>query len=258
MRRKSSRAAYDEPLRQRGTKNCMKETVRWEHMDEQKFRNELKFICSEQQLCLIEQRIREICRRDPHAGDNGTYTVSSVYFDDPQDSCYWDNINGVNVREKFRIRIYDGNMQRIALECKMKRNGKNRKESCLIGEELCRELLQGNCALWEDAPGLLRRLYLQFNTRMLRPKVIVRYERTPFVYWIGNVRITFDRHISGSADVLGFGRKDLPMRPVMAKGRHILEVKYDELIPDYIKDALQIRDLEQTAFSKYCICRQFS
>lgn len=229
-----------------------------EYRDDLKFRNEIKYICSESQLCVIEQRIRNICRRDLHAGENGTYIVSSVYFDDHQDRCYWDNKNGVDAREKFRIRIYDGDIRRAVLECKVKRNGKNRKESCLIGEERCRDILRGICALQDDAPQLLRRFYLQYHMRMLRPKVIVQYERTPFVYWTGNVRITFDRYISGTANVSDFGRRDIPMRPVMEEGRHILEVKYDELIPDYIKSALQIPELRQTAFSKYCTCRQLS
>lgn len=227
-------------------------------MEDMKFRNEIKYICSEQQLRLIEQRIEKICKKDAHVGESGTYTISSVYFDDYHNSCFLDNESGVNLREKFRIRIYDGNMQRIALECKMKQNGKNHKESCLITEERCRAILEGRCELREDDPEVFRKFYLQYHTRMLRPKVIVQYERTPFIYQTGNVRITFDRYISGTENVLGFGQKDIPMRPIMPTDCHILEVKYDELIPDYIKNALQLRDLKQTAFSKYYMCRKFN
>ena len=227
-------------------------------MEDIKFRNEIKYICNEQQLRLIEQRIQRICKKDFHVGESGVYTISSVYFDDYENTCFLDNESGVNAREKFRIRIYDGNMQRIALECKMKQNGKNHKESCLITEERCREILQGKCNLQEDDPELFRKFYLQFHTKMLRAKVIVQYERTPFVYQTGNVRITFDRYISGSTNVMDFGKKELQVRPVMPCGSHVLEVKYDELIPDYIKSALQIRDLKQTAFSKYYMCRKFN
>lgn len=227
-------------------------------MEDIKFRHEIKYICSEQQLRLIEQRIQGICKKDSHVGESGVYTISSVYFDDYHDSCFYDNENGVNNREKFRIRIYNGSMQRIVLECKMKQNGKNHKESCVITGEQCKEILQGKCELYEGTPELFRKFYLQYHTSMLRPKVIVQYERTPFVYAAGNVRITFDRYISGTANVLGFGQKDLPLRPIMPVGQHILEVKYDELIPDYIKSALQIQDLKQTAFSKYYMCRKFS
>lgn len=227
-------------------------------MEDMKFRNEIKYICSEQQLRLIEQRIEKICKKDAHVGESGTYTISSVYFDDYHNSCFLDNESGVNLREKFRIRIYDGNMQRIALECKMKQNGKNHKESCLITEERCRAILEGRCELREDDPELFRKFYLQYHTRMLRPKVIVQYERTPFIYQTGNVRITFDRYISGTENVLGFGQMGIPMRPIMPTDCHILEVKYDELIPDYIKNALQLRDLKQTAFSKYYMCRKFN
>lgn len=222
-----------------------------------KYRNEIKYICSEQQLQLIEHRIGKLCKRDVHTGADGTYTVRSLYFDDYHNTCLQENESGVNAREKFRIRIYNGNTQRITLECKQKMNGKNHKESCLLTEEQCREILQGVCTMPEDAPALFCKFYLQYHTRVLRPKVIVQYDRTPFVYKTGNVRITCDRYIAGTENVKLFLEKELPTRPVMQKDCHVLEVKYDELLPDFIKSTLQIRDLQQTAFSKYYMCRKY-
>lgn len=227
-------------------------------MEEIKFRNELKYVCTEQQLKLIEQRIEKICPRDRHVGANGTYLIRSVYFDDYHNTCFHENESGINLREKYRIRTYNGDMSRIVLECKAKRNGKNHKESCLLTEERCMDILRGSCTLKEDDPEVFRKFYLKYQTQLFRPKVIVQYERTPFVYPTGNVRITFDRYISGTGNVLDFGAKELPVRPVMPNGQHILEVKYDELIPDFIKSALQIENLRQTAFSKYYMCRKFN
>lgn len=222
-----------------------------------KYRNEIKYICSEQELRLIEQQIQSICKRDSHAGSQGIYEVRSVYFDDYNDSCYLENKNGVNSREKFRIRIYNGDMSRVRLECKQKQNGKNHKFSAALTGEQCMSILQGNFALPEEAPPLLGKFYLQYHTKMLRPKVIVQYERTPFIYETGNVRITFDRYVSGSKNILDFDQKKLDVRPVMQTGLHVLEVKYDEFLPDFIRETLQIQNLQQTAFSKYCMCRKF-
>lgn len=226
--------------------------------EEIKYRNEIKYICTEQQLRLIEQRIRPICKSDAHVNANGTYTVRSVYFDDYGDSCYYENESGVNHREKFRIRIYDGDVSYITLECKNKLNGKNHKFSCRLTGEQCQSILQGTYELEEGAPSLLQKLFAESRTRQMRPKVIVEYERTPFVYEAGNVRITFDRNISGSGKVLDFMNQNIHAFPVMERGQHILEVKYDEFLPDFIKSQMQIGNLQQTAFSKYYICRKMS
>ncbi|MBQ2802844.1 MAG: polyphosphate polymerase domain-containing protein [Lachnospiraceae bacterium] len=221
-----------------------------------KYRNEMKFVCSEQELCLIEHRIKGICSPDAHAGSNGTYMVRSLYFDDYNDSCLYDNIDGILQREKFRIRIYNANPDYPVLECKQKYKDKNHKFSCSITRVQLQEMLEGGFALPEEAPEVLRKFYLQYHTRLLRPKVIVQYERTPFVYPIGNVRITFDRNVSGTADIMEFEKESIALRPVMSAGQHILEVKYDELLPDYIYNALQLGSLRQTAFSKYYMCRK--
>ena len=53
-----------------------------------------------------------------------------------------------------------------------------------------------------------------------------------------------------------FFDKNLRKMPLMSGGHHILEVKYDELIPDYINQILELGRLEQTTFSKYYIARQ--
>lgn len=226
-------------------------------MEDIKFRNEIKYICTEKQLRLIEQRIANICKRDTHVGESGTYTVRSLYFDDYRNTCYYENEYGVDIREKFRIRIYDSNMSYITLECKQKKNGKNHKFSCRLTEEQFAAILRDEYIMKEDDPPLLRKLYLQWRTRQMAPKVIVQYERTPFIYGPGNVRITFDRNISGSAQVQEFEKPDLCVRPVMPAGQHILEVKYDEFLPDFIRNQLQIGSLQQTAYSKYYTCRKF-
>lgn len=226
-----------------------------------KYRNELKYFCSEQELRLIENRIREICRPDRHSGEDGIYTIRSVYFDDYYNTCFYENENGTDPREKFRIRIYNGSMERITLECKRKERGLNHKFSCPLSRELCRKILMGKDFSVTDIPPdeqLLMKFLIQYRTRMLRPKVIVEYERTPYVYDLGNVRVTFDRNISSSGRIEEFERPTIETRPVMPVGKHILEVKYDGFLPDYIYNALQIPGLRQTAFSKYYLCRKFN
>lgn len=226
--------------------------------DVEKFRNELKYVCTEGQLQLILARIQAFCPRDPHAGENGVYNIRSVYFDDLQNRCYYENENGVDPREKFRIRIYNASDRRITLECKRKEHGMTHKDSCPLTKAQCSMILEGYLPQEQADTELLRKFYKLYEQDHLRPKVIVAYERTPFVFGPGNVRITFDRNIGSSTDIGSFFEPYLPLRPVLPTGRHVLEVKYDEFLPDFLYGMMNLRDLQQTAFSKYYLCRKFT
>lgn len=223
-----------------------------------KFRNELKYICSEGELMLLQNRIETLCHPDPHAGADGTYQIRSVYFDDHQNRYFYENENGIDPREKFRIRIYDASQSRITLECKKKEKGMTHKDSCPLALEQYYKILEGNLLPSPDAHELLCR-FLSIQQQMhLEPKVIVAYERTPYVYDFGNVRITFDKNIGSTTDFQAFFDPYLPLRPVLPMGKHVLEVKYDELLPNFLYDAMNLGSLQRTTFSKYYLCRKFS
>ena len=196
------------------------------------YRNELKYVVTEAELTLLENRIRSLIRLDRHAGADGTYQIRSLYFDDLENTCYQENEMGTDPREKFRIRIYNGSADRISLELKKKQHSMTQKLSCLLTEEQCRELMAGRPLPFDASyPPVLQKLNLLMRTRLMRPKVIVEYDRTPFVEKLGNTRVTLDRNIRSSNAVLSFLEKEIPGRPVMPAGRQILEVKYDEFLP---------------------------
>lgn len=222
------------------------------------YRNELKYVCPEGELQIILARIRPICRPDPHVTAKGTYSIRSIYFDDDQDRCLFENENGTDPREKFRIRIYNASDHRITLECKRKERSMTNKVSCPLTKEQCMMILEGTMTESAADSELLRKLCLLHAQDNMRPKVIVAYERTPFVYAPGNVRITFDRNIGSTTNLSGFFAPYLPLRPVLPTGRHILEVKYDEFLPDFLYEAMNLGSLNQTAFSKYYLCRKFT
>ena len=222
---------------------------------ESRFRNELKYLCSEGELQILQARIRPLCPPDRHAGPQGTYDIRSIYFDTFDDRCFWENENGTDPREKFRIRIYNGSDARITLECKRKERTMTQKTSCRLSKEEFQQILSGQLLPKAAEDPLLRRFLLQ---QELRPKVIVSYQRTPFVYAPGNVRITLDRNIGSSQDFSRFFDTRLPVRPILPKGQHILEVKYDEFLPDFLYQAMSLGTLRQTTFSKYYLCRKFS
>lgn len=231
-----------------------------EQMEETKvkYRHELKYVSSEKELALVKNRLDALMSLDSHVKEKGIYTIRSLYFDDYDNRCYGENEAGTDPREKFRIRIYNGSAERISLELKKKERGKTLKLSCPITKEQCRQLMRGQPLPFDNGyPPLLLKLLLQMRTRLLRPAVIVEYDRVPYVCRDGNVRITMDKNISSSNQLLGFLEPEIARRPVMERGSHILEVKYDEYLPDYIKNSLELGTLRQTSFSKFYLCRYY-
>ena len=223
------------------------------------YRNEIKYLVSETQLALLENRIRNLIQPDRHAGADGTYQIRSLYFDDFENTYYRENEMGTDPREKFRIRIYNGDPGRISLELKKKQHSMTQKLSCLLTEEQCRELMAGRPLPADPSyPPVLQKMNLLMKTRLLKPKVIVEYDRTPFVEKLGNTRVTLDRNIRSSNAAASFLEKRVPARPIMPAGKQILEVKYDEFLPDYLYRNLQLSHLRQTTFSKYYLCRRYS
>ena len=226
---------------------------------EQKYRHELKYIISTAQITLLKSRIANLMKPDPHAEKDGIYNIRSLYFDDYNNRCYYENENGTDPREKFRIRIYNHSPERITLECKRKENGKTQKISCPLTFEQADQLIRGKTLSPIDTlPPLLKKFILEVRTKAFRPVVIVEYERIPYIYKNGNVRVTFDTQISSSSNVTDFFSDALPKRPIMPAGHQLMEVKFDEYLPDFIYRSLNIGDLQQTTYSKYYLCRKYA
>lgn len=223
-----------------------------------KFRYELKYVCSDLQLIELEQRIVPLLRKDPHINKNGYYSIRSLYFDDYYDSCYHEKENGTDPRKKFRIRVYDGNINHMSLEIKHKQKDKTKKEKTRITQEQYQYLISDTTQLYplRDQP-ILNQLLLLKAEKLMKPSIIVEYDRVPYIAEEGNVRITFDRNIRSSKMVEDFIHKDIFMRAVMPSGQHLLEVKFDEFLPDYIYRILNLESMIKTSFSKYYLCRKF-
>lgn len=223
-----------------------------------KYRHEFKYEIDLSQTIILKEKLSRIMDKDQYVGEKESYRIRSLYFDDYQDSCYYDNENGYDPREKFRIRIYNASTEKIRLELKRKEAGKTLKKSCEISKQQTEDLLNGKRILWEeDMPPLLKKFYVYQETRNLQPKVIVEYDRIPFVYKDGNVRVTLDMDICSSDKIEHFFEKDVLRRPIMPNEKHLLEVKYDEFLPDFIENTVKIKNLGQTTYSKYYLCRKF-
>ncbi|MCM1183976.1 MAG: polyphosphate polymerase domain-containing protein [Roseburia sp.] len=226
--------------------------------NDRKYRNEWKYCCMESDLNIINSRLTAILGKDAHSGRNEQYEVHSLYFDDYGDTCVKENDAGISERKKYRIRYYGEDLGFMRLECKSKTGGRCHKESCLLSPGEYRKLVDGKAdeLFWESDKPLIKSFCLKCMTRCFRPKAIIDYERIAFVEEITHIRITLDRNISASDEVSRFSEGDYIRYPVQEKGWHVLEVKFDYILPGYIKNLITNRHLIQSSFSKYSLGRR--
>lgn len=218
------------------------------------YREELKFIAPQHKLDIIHGRLKTVMSYDRHQiGES--YRIRSLYFDDYYDSALHENDAGVDNRYKIRVRVYEDPSTTMNLEIKYKFKGRTRKEGCPLTREQYDDILAGNLVFDPEHPKPLQVVYLKSRMSYLKPKLIVEYERTAFVHPLGNVRITFDRNVSYSDRIEDFFQDRIDLVPLMEKNTHILEVKYDEFLPDYIAQLLETGGMARTAFSKYYLSR---
>ncbi len=219
-----------------------------------KYRHEWKHKISYGDMLILRQRLSAVMKQDTHA-INGKYFIRSLYFDNASDKALREKIDGVNVREKFRIRYYNNDTSLIHLEKKSKVNGLCLKDSTTITKEQAQDIVNGDYAWMVDSGiPLIQELYSKMMSQGLRPKTIVDYIREPFVFAPGNVRVTLDYNIRTGIKCTDF----LNINCVTVQAGDapiILEVKWDEYLPDIIRDIVQLSNCQSSAFSKYAACR---
>ena len=219
-----------------------------------KYRHEWKHEINYADMLTLRTRLSAVMKRDKHA-INGAYQIRSLYFDTLSDKALREKIDGVDIREKVRIRYYNGDTSFIILEKKSKINGLCSKEHCRITEEEAQKLVDGDIGwMIESGRALCVELYSKMLSQGLRPKTIVDYTRDPFVFAPGNVRVTIDYNIRTGAFRTDFLNPDTLTLPA-GDAPIILEVKWDEYLPDIIKEAVTIPGRRVSAFSKYAQCR---
>lgn len=220
------------------------------------YRHEWKHEITVSDMIQLRQRLRIIMKPDEH-GMDGKYFIRSLYFDTPSDKALREKIDGVNRREKFRIRYYDLDPSLIHLEKKGKLNGLCSKESATITAEEAQKLVDGDLdwMIRSDRP-LVRELYAKMHSQGLKPKTIVDYTREAFTYGPGNVRVTLDYDIRTGLGCTDFLNPRCVTIPAGA-APIVLEVKWDAYLPDVIRDIIQLEGRRSGPFSKYAACRTY-
>src|SRR5574344_730030 len=204
-----------------------------------KYRHELKFKISNSAAEILKQKLSLIMSKDKYGYfEDGSYLIKSLYFDDRESSSYYEKMDGVLYRKKYRIRIYNDDDSFIRLEKKMKHNNMTAKEQMLISKEIYSKILNGKLDEIAKPQGLLLAFINDMKTKALIPSIIVEYHRTAFLYPVSDVRITLDANIKS-----GLYNYDLfnqaPTYSVLKSDEVVLEVKFNEILPLHIANLLQ-------------------
>jgi len=223
-----------------------------------KGRQELKYGITYIDYMLLKNKLKYVMRLDTHAGPTGKYSIRSCYFDNFENKVMNEKKEGYLTRDKYRIRFYGKSDGIINLERKSKRNNLTYKSKCNMTQSEFEKIRIGDISWMEkDNRSLICDLYLEMKMNLIKPMSVVDYEREAYVYLYGNVRVTFDSKVQTSLRNTDMFNKDLPMVDVLEPTEVILEVKYDEYLPDMVKMMLQGINTTHEAYSKYQLSRMY-
>ena len=224
-------------------------------MNKAAYRHELKYLINLPDWALLRARLPAGLERDENAGPQGEYHIRSLYFDDYWDSAYEEKELGVLTRRKYRIRVYNCQDRVIRLERKGKYGQYILKESAPLTRAETARILEGDYGFLIKSPhNLLREFYFECTSRILRPRVIVDYDREPFVLHAGDVRLTFDKHVRAGMGRFELFAPQLPTVEVLPGDQMIMEVKFTTFLPGVVRRLLPPRASQLTAASKYVLC----
>ncbi len=224
-----------------------------------KFRHELKYYINEHDYLTLRRKIGVVLKQDNNSINQQGYLIRSLYFDNIHDHDLFHKNNGILRRKKFRIRIYNHSDKVIKLEKKSRQGEYILKTSAEITKDEYFKILDWDYEfLKEKEQPIYKEFYHYLNSEYMRPRVIVDYVREAYIGHISNVRITFDKELSVVTDSLDIFNPNHTTQEVLVHPQMILEVKYDEFLPDYIRKLLQLDAHNRSAISKYVLCRMKS
>lgn len=225
-------------------------------------RHELKYILTPIQYELLRNKLKWVLEPDANASNEGEYFIRSIYFDSPDRVALKEKLSGINRRKKYRIRFYNGDTSFCRLECKEKTGSRIQKQSCALTRKQVNWLLQIEEKENPDSqmdsivkvtePELFQQMNLLIKSEGYEPVVTVDYVREAYVLPLSDLRITFDKQLAWG-----------PVKGCLEQERYlsniygdyvILEVKYNEYLPEHISAILSSVGPVQTAASKYVAC----
>jgi len=216
-------------------------------------RLEYKYLVSEKLMESLRADILPHVNADPNMGENKEYIVRSIYYDSPAMDSYNEKIEGVKVRQKFRIRGYDSEeeSQELFLEIKNKYNNFISKSRIGFPYDKNLRSLVSNTRKHENLPSEARKFLYHYYHKTLKPVVLIVYNREAyFCKFNPALRLTFDKNLRNKLypsyeDLFSQNLKNY------LNGFFIFEVKFYQSMPGWVVNIIQKYDLNKKALSKY-------
>ena len=219
------------------------------------FRQELKFLIHHSAKTLLFERWRRYLRRAPFTNSHAVTPILSLYYDSPDLAFYREKLDGVGLRNKVRLRVYDQRFRDGAtafLEIKHRHNVFVKKFRYKISDfreahlDLYRWL--PDCRELEDS------FHILFERCRLRPSAQVYYQREAYEGLVeSDVRVTFDTNLTAlhPGERLTSRLLQDRSRQLMPDTVEILEVKATHGIPNWLQEGVLGAELQAATIPKY-------
>jgi hypothetical protein len=223
-------------------------------------RFELKYLITLQQAEKFKSALRAYLIPDEHGNNQGSYALTSLYYDSPDLRCYWEKENGIRFRRKLRIRRYETgepltDETSVFIEIKQRVDRVTQKRRAVLPYRDALRLCNDR-QIPDHAPedrATIEEIYAFLWHYNLRPISIVRYDRQAFIgtEYDPGLRVTFDTRLSFQSYPLHLHEwpSGLPMLP---PNLVVMEIKVNERIPYWLTEMIAAHNLQMERVSKYC------
>ena len=220
-----------------------------------KLRHELKYVTSPAHALALRSALRGLMDTDPNGTSEGAYDIISLYYDTIDGAAFFEKLDGIEFRRKYRIRAYNANRRFFKLECKYKLQDWTAKESETLDPTVVKHVIDGSVSHIDPSTlGPLASRFVRESVMMnLKPSVVIQYKRTALVNETLDVRITFDERIRMGSYATDLFSTELPLIPVSDDESVVVEVKYNEILPMAIALVLRPMTMQRLAVSKYAL-----
>lgn len=218
-------------------------------------RQEKKYWMNLAEMKRLAGALAPVMLQDKHNGAQG-YRIRSLYFDTVNERDYEEKLNGIEMRHKLRLRLYDPAADFAMLEIKQKQGPYQKKRSLRLERADAEQLARGRYdSLLRYHEPVAAEIYALLQMYCYRPKTIVEYRRFAFIARENQIRVTVDHDIRSTEAHLDPFDPMLDLYPVVDPFNGVLEVKYNGFLLGYIKEQVNRANRSELTVSKYCLAR---
>lgn len=218
-------------------------------------REEKKYLITYENYVSSNHYFSKVLHEDEHNNENG-YLIRSLYFDTLNNDDFNNKIDGLELRRKIRLRVYDLKSDIAYLELKQKQGNYQKKNTLKLSKEEALRLINLDYyVLLEKKNKFADEMFMIMSENHYVPKSINQYRRKAYVANENSIRITFDSDIRATETSFDLFNDNLLLNPVFDQNFVVFEVKYNGFLLSYIKDIINSVDRIQTPVSKYCLGR---